>query len=81
MAYLIAPTLMTLSVLNEWDHRISAGVNEGPADCIKINEVATALKKMKSHKGQVCQVQPYKPQEIFKVTGYWIYVIVLPSVL
>jgi len=42
---------------NEWDHRISAGVNEGPADCIRISEVATASKKMKSHKGQVCQVQ------------------------
>jgi len=26
---------------NEWDHRISG---EGPADCIRINEVATALK-------------------------------------
>jgi len=28
-----------------------AGVNEGPADCIKFNEVAASLKKMKSHKG------------------------------
>jgi len=34
---------------NEWDHRISAGVKEGPADCIRINEVAAALKKMKRH--------------------------------
>jgi len=24
---------------NEWDHRISAGVKEGPADCIRIDEV------------------------------------------
>jgi len=24
---------------NEWDHRISAGVKEGPADCIKTSEV------------------------------------------
>jgi len=23
---------------NEWDHRISAGVKEGPADCIRITE-------------------------------------------
>ena len=30
---------------NEWDHRISAGVKEGPADCIRIDEVAAALKK------------------------------------
>jgi len=35
---------------NEWDHRISAGVKEGPADCIRIDEVAAALKKMKKHK-------------------------------
>jgi len=33
----------------EWDHRISATVKEGPADCIRIYEVATALKKMKRH--------------------------------
>jgi len=32
---------------NEWDHRISARVKEGPADCIRINEVAAALKKIK----------------------------------
>jgi len=35
---------------NEWDHRISAGVKEGPADCIRIDEVAAVLKKMKRHK-------------------------------
>jgi len=35
---------------NEWDHTISAGVKEGPADCIRIDEVAAALKKMKRHK-------------------------------
>jgi len=34
---------------NEWDHRISAGVNEGPADCIRINDVTAALKKIKRH--------------------------------
>ena len=28
------------------DHRISAGVTEGPADCITVDEVAAALKKM-----------------------------------
>jgi len=35
---------------SKWDHRISAGVKEGPSDCIRINEVAAALKKMKWHK-------------------------------
>ena len=35
---------------NEWDHRISAGIKEGAADCIRIDEVAAALKKMKRHK-------------------------------
>jgi len=38
---------------NQWDHRISAGVKEGPpgpVDCIRIDEVAAALKKMKRHK-------------------------------
>ena len=33
---------------NEWDHRISTTVNEGPADCIRTDEVAAALKQMKS---------------------------------
>ena len=32
---------------NEWDHKISAEVKEGPADCIRIDEVRAALKKMK----------------------------------
>ena len=32
---------------NEWDHRISAIVKEGPGDCIRIDEVAAALKRMK----------------------------------
>jgi len=27
---------------NEWDHRILAGVKEGPADCIRIDEAAAA---------------------------------------
>ena len=35
---------------NEWDHRISAGVKEGPADCISISELTAVLKKMKRHK-------------------------------
>jgi len=35
---------------NEFDHKISAGVEEGPADCIGIAEVRAVLKKMKRHK-------------------------------
>jgi len=35
---------------NKWDHGISAEVKEGPADCIRIDEVAAAMKKMKRHK-------------------------------
>jgi len=30
---------------NEWDHRIPAGVKEGPADCIRIDEVAAPVKR------------------------------------
>ena len=33
---------------NEWDHRISATVKRS-ADCIRIDEVAAALKQMKRH--------------------------------
>jgi len=35
---------------NEWDHKISAEVKEGPADCIGMAEVRAVLKKMKRHK-------------------------------
>ena len=35
---------------NEWDHKISAEVKEGPADCIRMAEVRAVLKKMKRHK-------------------------------
>ena len=35
---------------NEWDHSISTTIKEGPADCIRFDEVAAALKKMKKHK-------------------------------
>ena len=35
---------------NEWDHKITAEVKEGPADCIRMDEVRAALKKMKRHK-------------------------------
>ena len=32
---------------NEWDHKISAEVKEGPADCIRMDELRAALKEMK----------------------------------
>jgi len=35
---------------NEWDHKISAEVKEGPADCIRMAEVRAVLKNMKRHK-------------------------------
>ena len=35
---------------NEWDDGISAEVKKGPADCIRIGEVAATLKKMKRHR-------------------------------
>ena len=36
--------------MNEWDHKISAQVKVGPADCIRMAEVRAVLKKMKRHK-------------------------------
>ena len=35
---------------NEWDHKLSAEVKEGPADCIRMDKVTAALKDMKRHK-------------------------------
>ena len=35
---------------NEGDHRILAGVKEGPEDCIRIDKVSAALKTMERHK-------------------------------
>jgi len=37
---------------NEWDDKLSAEVKEGPAECIRIDEVRAALKEMKRHKAQ-----------------------------
>jgi len=34
---------------SEWDHRIEATV-KGPADCMRMDEVVAASKKMKRHK-------------------------------
>ena len=40
---------------NERDHRILVRIKDGAADCIRIDEVAAALKKMKRRKPQACQ--------------------------
>jgi len=37
---------------NEWDHKLTAEVKEGSADCIRMDEVRAALKEMKRHKAQ-----------------------------
>jgi len=58
---------------NEWHHKISAGVKEGPADCIRMAEVRAVLKKMKRHKAQDCRgwwQKLYKPQGILEHSGY-----------
>ena len=39
-----------MNAKNEWNHRIQDGVKERPADCIRIDQVAAALKKLKRHK-------------------------------
>ena len=38
---------------NEWDHKISAGVKQGPGDCIRIAEMTAVLKKMKRPKAPI----------------------------
>jgi len=63
---------------SEWDHRISATVKEGPADCTRIDEVAAALKKMKRPKapglsGLVAEMIQII-QGILELSGYWTYV-------
>ena len=62
---------------------ISAEVEEGPANCIRIGEVAAALKKMKRHKApglsglsaEMLQATEGTGTQWF--SGYWIYVMVL----
>jgi len=50
---------------NEWDHRISAGIKEGPADYIRIDEFAAAFKRLKDIKPQTS----WLVAEIIQVTG------------
>ena len=50
---------------NEWDHKISAEVKQGPGDCIRIAEMTTVLKKMKRHKPRLSELVA----EIIQATG------------
>ena len=45
---------------NEWDHKISAEVKEGPADCIRMAEVRAVLKKMKKHEDLLHKECPFQ---------------------
>jgi len=65
---------------NEWDHGISAEVKEGPADCVRIGEVAAALKKMKRLKApdvSGLSAEMIQATKVLEVNGCWIYVMVL----
>ena len=50
---------------NERDHKLSAEVKEGPADCIRMDEVRAALKEMKRHKALI-----NKPHGRLEPSGY-----------
>ena len=65
---------------NEWDHRILAAVKEGLADCIRIDEVAAALKKMKRYKAPGLSglvVEMIQATRILELSGYRIYLLVM----
>jgi len=56
---------------NKQDHRISATVKEGPADCIRIDEVAAALKNMRrqSHRLVRASIRNDTVSEMIQSTG------------
>ena len=57
---------------NEWHHRISAGVKEGPAGCIRIDEVAAALKKMKRQSCRLVRASSRMMQTAGDIGTQWI---------
>jgi len=64
---------------NEWDHMISAGVKEGPADCIKTSEMTAALKRMNMKKHKAPGLSGLAAELIqaagdIGTRGYWTYV-------
>jgi len=55
---------------------ISAGVKEGPADCVRIDEIAATMKKMKRHKaaglsGLVAEM--IQATGYIELSEYWMY--------
>jgi len=57
---------------NEWDHRVSAGVKEGPADCIRNDEVAAALKRMKRQSPRLVGLVSEMTQATWDIGTQWI---------
>jgi len=57
---------------NEWDHRISAGIKEGPADCIRIDEVAAALKYMKTQSPRHVRASSRNDKATGEIGTQWI---------
>jgi len=65
---------------NEWDHRTESTVKQGLADCIRTDEVAAALKKMKRHKApgmSGLEAEMIQFTGILELSGNWIYVMEL----
>ena len=63
---------------NELDHKLSAEVKEGPADCIRMDEVRAALKEMKRHKATgLSGLVTEMIQATGEIGTQWIYVMVL----
>jgi len=54
---------------NEWDHSISDTLKKGPGDCISIDKVAAALKKMNKHKAP--GLSGLVAEMIQTTGGYW----------
>jgi len=52
---------------NEWDHRIATTVKEGPADCVRIDEVAAALKQMKRITKEGCIPEDWKSSMVIPI--------------
>jgi len=46
---------------NEWDHKISAEAKEGPADCIRMDEVRAALNNNNNNNDRLTAFDPGQP--------------------
>jgi len=60
-----------------WDHRTEATVKEGPANCIRMDEVAAALKKMKRQSPRHVRASSRNDtiHRDIGTRGHWIYVL------